>query len=165
MAEPWQRPSGRRGDRGQSVSINYTLSLMIVTLLMAGLFISMGGYLEDERTRATRSELDVLGNRIAADIAAADRLAETSSNDAGAEVRVVTRIPEAVAGTEYYASISSSGGPDRWTVSIELVAPTVNVERTVTTTTRFEVVDSRLSGGRYRVVYDGAAGEIEVNNA
>lgn len=149
----------RRRDRGQSVSINYTLSLIIVTLLMSGLFIAMSDFLDDERERTTRSELTVLGNRIAADIATADRLARTS-DDGVVEVR--TTIPRTVAGSEYDVDIASTqvGSTGYWDVEITLQAPVVSVLRTVQVRTDIEVVDSDVDGGRYVVHFDGSTIEV-----
>lgn len=153
--------SPRRTDRGQSVSINYTVSLVIVTVLMSGLFISMSGFLETEQKRATRSELTVLGNRIAADIATVDRLARTSN---GGSVEVRTTIPRSVAGSEYEVDVSSSqfkGASAAWNVTITLRGSDVDVSRTVEARTTVEVADSDLNGGPYVVSYDGTTIEVD----
>lgn len=148
-------------DRGQSISINYTLSLIIVTVLIAGLFVAMSGYLETERENVTRAELEVLGNRIAADIATADRLARTTETDARVEVR--TTIPRSVAGSEYEVTITSSdpGLNEQFNVEIELRAPTVGVSKNVSTRTEIEVDNSNLHGGPFEVVYDGTTIEVK----
>lgn len=151
----------RRSDRGQSISINYTISLVIVTVMMSGLFLSMSGFLEDERERTTRSELTVLGNRIAADIATADRLALTVE-DGRVEVR--TTIPRSVAGSEYEVDVTSSGfdgGTDSWNVTISLRASDTGVSQTVSVRTDHEVVDSDLNGGPYVVTSDGTVVEVD----
>ena len=151
----------RRRDRGQSVSITYTLSLIIVTVLISGLFISMSGFLDSERERVTRSELTVLGNRIAADISTADRLARTTDDG---EVEVRTTIPESVAGSEYDVEISSTqfGTTSFYDVTVTLQEPETQVTRTVRVRTDFEVVTSRLNGGPYVVHFDGT--DIEVTD-
>lgn len=153
----------RRRDRGQSVSINYTLSLIIITVMMAGLFISMSSFLDDERERVTRSELSVLGNRITADIATADRLA-SATDDSSVEVR--TTIPPSVAGVDYEVDITSTQyrSTSYWNVTVTLRGPSVGVEKTVKVRTAHEVVDSSLNGGPYIVRYRGNADEIEVKD-
>lgn len=153
----------RSSDRGQSISINFTLSLVIVTLLMSGLFMSVSGFLDTERERVTRSEFEVLGNRIAADISTVDRLAQTTDGDA--EVRVTTKIPARVGGTDYEVTITSSqfASTGYYDVEVQFRAPEVGVSRNVSTRTDFAVVGSKLIGGRYTVVYDGT--DIEVNDA
>jgi hypothetical protein len=151
-------------DRGQSVTINYTLSLIIVTLLISGLFIAMSGYLETQRERVTRSEFDVLGNRLAADIATTDRLAR-AGDDAQVEVR--TAIPAAVAGIDYNVDVESTPfKSSNWhNVTITLRSPRLGVERTLRVRTANEVGDSSLSGGPYEVHYHDSSGELEVHDA
>jgi hypothetical protein len=151
-------------DRGQSVTINYTLSLIIVTLLISGLFIAMSGYLDTQRERVTRSEFDVLGNRLAADIATADRLARAGDD---AQVNVRTSIPAAVAGIDYNVDIESSPfKSSTWhNVTVTLRSPRLDVERTLHVRTANEVSDSSLSGGAYVVHYHGNSGKLEVHDA
>lgn len=160
MTREFDERGQSKRDRGQSVSINFTLSLIIVTLLMSGLFISMSGFLDSERERVTRSELDVLGNRIAADISTADRLAQSTSGDAA--VSVTTTIPPRVAGSRYQVEITSSQfkSSDFYNVSVNLQAPVVSVNRTVKTRTRSEVVTSTIDGGEYTVAFDGSTLEV-----
>lgn len=162
------RPAGRSRsglpprDRGQSISINYTMSLIVVTVLISGLFIATNDFLEDERENVTRSELEVLGNRIAADVATTDRLARSTDGDARVEVR--TTIPRSVAGSEYEVTITSSSPADieHYDVEIQLRAPGTRVTKNVTTRTAFAVEDSHLNGGPFEIVYDGST--IEVND-
>lgn len=148
-------------DRGQSVAINYTLSLIIVTVLISALFMSMSDFMGDERERVTRSELEVLGNRITADIATTDRLARATDGDARTEIR--TDIPPDVAGVDYSVTITSAtAGSGYYDVEVQLRAPAVDVNRNVSVRTSTEVSNSRLIGGSYRVVYGGST--IEVKN-
>jgi type II secretory pathway pseudopilin PulG len=146
-------------DRGQSISINYTLSLVIVSLMMSGLFISMSGYLDSEREQVTRSEFEVLGNRLAADISTADRVARTTTG--GGEVRIRTSIPESVAGSSYSIVVSSSStGSGFYDVEIQFRAPQYGVSQNVTTRTKFEVVDGGVRNGPYEVVFTGSTLEV-----
>lgn len=150
----------RLRDRGQSVAINYTFSLIIVALLMSGLFIAMSGFLETERENVTRAEFEVLGNRIAADISTADRLARTTTGDAQVQVR--TKIPQMVAGSEYDVTITSSPAPGGgYDVAIELWASEVSVGKNVSTRTQLEVTSSSLDGGKYVISSDGTTIEVD----
>jgi hypothetical protein len=147
-------------DRGQSVSVNYTLSLIIVTVLISALFISMSGFLDDERERVVSAELKVLGNRMAADIATADRLARTTSSPARVEVR--TDIPTTVGGSDYRVDVSATEfqSSGTWNVTITLRAPDVQVSQTVNVRTETRLVDSEFGSGAYVVVYDGSTMEV-----
>lgn len=146
-------------DPGQSITVNYTLSLVIVSVLMSGLFISVSGFIETEQRRVTRAEFDVLGNRIAADIATTDRLARTTRANSAAEVE--TGIPPRVAGAGYEVTITSQpAGSGQFLVEIRMESEDVDVSRNVSTRTEFEVVNSRLTGGPYVVSFDGSTLEV-----
>lgn len=146
-------------DRGQSVAINYTLSLIIVTVLISALFMSMSDYLESEREQVTRSELEVLGNRVTADIATVDRLARTTAGDDRAEIR--TGIPQEVAGVSYSLRITSTPTGSYYDVEVQLRAPEGDVTRNVSVRTETPVTTSTLAGGSYAVVYDGSTIEVD----
>ena len=62
-------------DRAVSATLGYVLVIGITTILISGLFLAAGGFVENQHERAIRAELEVVGNRLAADIAAVDRLA------------------------------------------------------------------------------------------
>jgi hypothetical protein len=146
-------------DRGQSISINYTLSLVIVSVMISGLFIAMSGYLDDERAQVTRSEFEVLGNRLAADISTADRVARTTGT--GAEVRIRTSIPDSVAGSSYSILVTSSPtGSGFHDVEIQFKASQYGVSRNVSTRTKYEVVDGGVRNGPYEVVFTGSTLEV-----
>lgn len=146
--------------RGQSIAINYTMSLIIVTMLISGLFISMSAYLENERENVTHAELEVLGNRIAADISTTDRLAQTTEGDSRAEIH--TSIPASVAGSQYEVTITSNSPPgiDYYNVEIQLRARGTGEAKNVSTRISNEVTGSNLNGGDYVVVYDGTTIEV-----
>lgn len=159
MARRGARLPPRQQERGQSIAINYTFSLIIVSVLMSGLFIAMSGFLDNERENVTRSEFDVLGNRIAADIATVDRLALTTSGDA--DVRVRTEIPPTVAGTEYEVTITSTPVSGAFEVEIELRAQDVSIVKNVSTRTRLPVTTSTFGGGAFEVSSDGSTIEVD----
>ncbi|PSP46175.1 hypothetical protein BRC60_10940 [Halobacteriales archaeon QH_1_68_42] len=82
---------GPRSDRGQSIALDYTLGLAVGFLLITGLLIAGGDYITDQRNRAQQSELRVIGQQLAADIEAADRLAAAATNG---EVRIERSLVE-----------------------------------------------------------------------
>ena len=96
--------AGLRGDtRSVSVTVNYALNLVVATMLIGGVLTATGGMVQDRRESAARTELSVIGERIAGDLMAADRLAQTGSAGPGADptVSISTAVPERVAGTRY----------------------------------------------------------------
>lgn len=97
-------------DRAVSVTVNYVLTLTIATLLLSGLVVSAGGIIESESERAIQSELEVLGQKLAADIESADRLAtinETEDTEVES-VEIETRLPTWVAGTGYTITVNET---------------------------------------------------------
>lgn len=133
--------------------------LTIVTVLTTGLFVSTTGFVEDQREGAVRSELEVVGNRFAADLTTADRLALT---EGGAKrVEVTSDLPDRVAGTAYEIEIV-----DRGDGLYELVLRTRDrdVSVRVLVRTRTPIRTGTVDGGDVRITYDGS-GPLEVENA
>lgn len=145
-------------NRGVSAVLGYVLTLAIVTLLISGLFFAAGNFVETEHERAVRSELEVVGNRVAADIAAVDRLALAAGSNGEAEL--LTDLPPLVAGKSYTIAISPV--PDTDTVYfINLTAHDLDVEVEVRVKSNTPVVERTVSGGNIRVVFNGTHVEVE----
>lgn len=94
-------------ERAVSVTVNYAMNLAIATVLIAGLLTVTADLVEDRRESATRSELTVVGNRVAADLMSADRLAQAGDDPA---VRIETTLPSQVAGSHYTITIDATPG-------------------------------------------------------
>lgn len=138
-------------DRAVSVTVNYVLTLAITTVLMTGLLFAAGNVVEDRRDSATRSELRVVGERVAANLMAADRLAQTNAS----EVAMVTEGPDRVAGLEYTVSLNATGQE----VVLSTADPEIVVRVAFDNTTA--VSDSTADGGRTRIVLDDPGGVNE----
>lgn len=160
-------------DRGASVPINYTISIVIVTVLMTGLIVAASGQLDAQQERTAESDFAVLGNRMAADISAADRLAQTTENKSAGEVTVQVRtsIPDTSAGASYTIDVTSNaiGAGDAYRVVVTLESRGVDVSETIRLKTGTEVADATVTGGDYRIEYvdddgDGDLDTLEVRN-
>lgn len=143
-------------DRGVSTALGYVLSLAIVTVLIAGIFTGGTGLVEDQREQVIRSELKVLGNRLAADVTTVDRLAIQHPN---ASVRLEEPLPTAVAGRSYRIRVDHLAGSD--TVSITLSTQRPEVTVTVEVANGTAVAESVVAGGPLALTYDGTAVVIE----
>jgi hypothetical protein len=141
-------------DRAVSTALGYVLTLGITTILISGLLIAAGGAVEDRRDVTTRTSLEVAGERLAANLMSADRLAETSGARA---VSVAADIPARVAGTGYEVSTD----PGNSTLVLAADGPDVTVRVRYETTTPVAAVSVR--GGDLRVVLSG--GRLEVRSA
>ena len=149
-----------RDDRGVSTTLGYVLTLAITTVLVSGLLIAVGGFVSGQNERVTRSELDVVGQRLATDVEAADRLVEAGSADGGSNATVVvrSRLPERVAGRTYRVAVNESG---RGRLVLSASDPDVSVE--VSVVTDVAVANATLGGGPVRIAFDG--GKLEVSSA
>lgn len=156
-------------DRATSVTVNYTLSLVIVTVLMAGLLVGASNHLDAQREQTVRSEFDVIGNRLAADIGAADALAQRTTGTPDDEMVLRTSLPAETAGAGYEITVNATDFGGYHLVEVQFVSLETSVNREVTLKSRTPVVNSTLSGGSYEIAYvdddgDGVPDSLEVEN-
>lgn len=142
-----------RGDRAVSVMVGYVLGLVIATLLISGLLIATGDVIGDRREAIVRGELEVVGQRVSAGLATADRLAQTG----GEQVTLEVAAPRRVAGAGYSVEVDAA----RQVVVLETTDPAVTV--TVPFRNRTMVASTTATGGDVEIVLDG--GRLEVHAA
>jgi len=147
-------------ERGVTVPINYLLLVGIVALLSAGLLASTSTFVETQQERAIQSEFQVIGNRMASDIAGVDRLARTV--EGGGSVEAEIDLPRQVAGSAYRIGIDSDGG-ERYLIELTSAEPDVSVS--VPVRSRTEITAGGLDGGDLTVTYDSSSDELVVENA
>lgn len=147
-----------RDDRGVSTTLGYVLTLAITAVLMSGLLIAAGSFVSGQNERVTQTELDVVGQRLAADVETADRLAEAGGGGPNVTVAVGSRLPETVAGRTYRVAVNESGR-DR----LVLRASDPDVSVTVHVVTDVPVANATLGGGPVRVAFEGE--RLEVSSA
>ena len=148
-----RRRPGRGRDRGVSSTLGYVLTLSISVILISGLLFSVGTFVTGQNERVTESELAVLGQRLAADIEAADRLAEAADGDA--RVVVTSRLPRRVAGRPYRVAINESGADE---LVLSTIDPDVSV--TVRVVTDYSLANATVGGGTVDVAFDGTRLEV-----
>lgn len=154
----------QRDDRAVSTAVNYVLNIAVATLLMGALLITGSGLVDDQRERAVRTELRVLGGQLADGVATADRLANANGTQSAAIER---SLPRTVAGVTY--TITVHGGSDPYLL---LATSDPDVEIGVNLTLIEGEPDASippgqtsLSGGPVTITYDGAANELEIREA
>lgn len=141
-------------DRGVSTTLNYVLSLGIASLLVTGLLLAGGTFVEDRQRQVIRSELSVIGEQIASDVNRADRL--LTAGNVATTVTVNQSFPTRLTGTGYDIELNQANG--------ELVLSSVDpeVEVSVTVETESTLVDSNADGGI--VVVQSTGNELEITN-
>lgn len=145
-------------DRAISVTLGYTLTLAVTGLLTAGLLIAGTGFVDDTREDVVRQELEVIGQHVAGNVEAADRLVE--AGDDPSTVTVNETFPSRVAGTTYGIELDPGNGGQ-----LHLSATDVDASVTVEVGTTTAVGDSSANGGEVAVVYDESADELVIRNA
>lgn len=151
--------SGRRfagDDRAVSTTLGYVLSLGIASLLITGLMLAGGGFVENQREQVIRSELEVVGETLIADVEGADRLASAVDGD----VRVKSTLPRRVGSSAYTIDITDEPTSGVYEVTLSAAAVDVSVSLRLVTST--DLATSGVDGGELVVVYDPAADELEV---
>ena len=136
----------RQDDRGVSTTLNYVLGLSIALILITGLLVAGGTFVESQRDQSIRTELEVLGEQVSSDVMMADRLARTTTDNE--TVRVGRDLPPRVAGSNYEVGIEGGSDPR---VVVRTTNPEITVEVPVETITSIE--SSSVSGGSIAVNY------------
>jgi hypothetical protein len=147
-------------DRAVSVPLQYVLLLATIAVLSATLFVGMGDFVQAERTDAVEGTLDVIGHRLSADIATADRLAGPLQG--AGNLTVAVDLPTQVAGSTYTVRVASIGG-NRSHLVLETIRPSTTV--TVDIVTERALAPGTVSGGPVTVVYNPAVDRLEVHHA
>lgn len=146
-------------DRGVSTTLSYVLTIAISTVLVVGLLTAGSTFVDDQRNRVVESELRVIGQRLAADIATADRLVQAS--DDPSTVTVTSQLPQTVSGSPYVVRLIPDGGNASITLSTTALDDDVTVPLSNTTA----IAESSAVNARVFVVYDPATGRLEVDDA
>lgn len=144
-------------DRGTSLTLGYVLSLSIATVLVTGLLIAGGGFVDERRDQVVREELRVIGQHVASNVEKADRL--VVAGDDVDTVAVNQSFPRAVTGAQYNIHlVPASSGSDHLFLnsSSQDIAVRVNV------TTETDLRETTANGGTVAVVYD--SNELVIRN-
>ena len=153
-------------DRAVSVTVGYVMTLAISTLLLSGLFVAGGSFVETQRERATQGELTVVGERVAADLGTVDRLAASAASPADLTVNRSLTLPNRAAGTGYRIRVSASG--TEGTVVLESDRSDRTVEVPFRSSEGVAVRNATVDGGDLRIWWDpdgGADGQVVVSAA
>jgi hypothetical protein len=136
-----------RDERAVSTTVNYVLALAISSLLVSGLLIAGGNFVDGERQRVTSDELAVLGGQLAEGYVDADGLAETGSVD---RLAVRVTLAERAAGSGYTVAVVNRSSPttDPYRYDLVLESEAADVSTTVSVRTNRQAVETTVDGGR-----------------
>lgn len=143
-------------DRAVSVTVGYAMNLALMAILLSGLFIASGGLIESERERAATDELDVIGQQIATELMAADRLAVAANNDT-VTIELAVELPDQVAGSGYTIEINDDED------KLKLSATELDAETMVSFVTNKSVAfKSTVRGGDLTIEWSDSDRGLEV---
>ena len=140
-----------------SITLNYVLVLGISVVLVSGLLLAGGNFVEDQRERVIESELTVIGHHIAGDLEQVDRMVQAGENTERAKIDQSFQLT--VSGTGYDVTLEEN--PDR--VVLTSVSPEVTVEVFLNVKTEIDPGDDRLvTGGDFSVEYDPDSNQLVI---
>ena len=150
--------SGKRSfstdSRGVSTALTHVLTIGITTILISGLFIGTTTLLESQKDRAAYQEMETIGDRLAAEITAADQAAEAPSTG---QSTVVVDHPNTVAGSSYRVRLASDPAVcDTWEPDTCLIlsASQTSQDVEVPLQTSNAISETSVTGGRVRITYN-----------
>lgn len=139
----------RRDRRSTSTTLGYVLTLGIATVLVTGLLVTGGNFVADERQKVIESELEAIGQQVAAGVESTDRLVEAGKGSP--TVRLEQHYPGDVTGSTYRIRLVESADPY---LTLTSTNPEVSVK--IEVTNRTSVGESTADGGTVVIEYDGS---------
>lgn len=151
-----------RSDRAVSSALTYGLVVVITVSLTGGLVLGADALVNDQREKAVRGQLDVIGQRLASTVETVDRMGQA---DGTTTARITREFPRRTAGAQYRIRVVPHAvSADRGTIYVE--ARDLDVSRRVPVRLSDTTLEgTRLNGGPLRVVYDPATDTVRVENA
>ncbi len=144
-------------DRSVSTALGYVLTLAIAALLVGGLFVAGGNFVDDRREQVIRQEMNVVGQHVASNVEEADRMVEAGGSST--EVSINQTFPDRVTGSSYRVElVEDDGGYLR----INSTRPEVSVVIEVDNATALE--NSYAEGGEVAVIYDSGSDELVIRD-
>lgn len=144
-------------DRAVSPVFGYALTLSVSTLLVAGLLMAAGGFVDTQREQTSRNEMEVIGHQVAADIAAADRLNRTEGASPS-ELSIKRTVPTRIVGSSYRIHVRADGeGPTDPYLELRTTDPEVTVTVGIAVPPGTNVATSSVDGGEIVVEVDNGA--------
>lgn len=144
--------------RAASITLNYVLAIAISTLLVTGLLVAGGNFVDGEQDSVVRNELSVVGQRLAADVERLDRM--VAAGDSVSAARINRSLPTAAVGERYDVELDTSAEPE-----LVLTADGADVSVSVPISNRTAVANSSVRSGSVAVVYNSTTEMIKIDDS
>jgi len=146
--------------RAASITLNYVLVLGISTILVTGLIVAGGTFVEDQRERAIEGELRIIGNHLAGNLEQVDRYVNASAGNSPDTAYVNQTFQQDVTGSTYQVELVENGG----TPQLLLTSTQGDTSVRVNVTVQNPIDDgSTATGGTISTAYE--SGELVVRSA
>lgn len=149
-------------DRAVSTVVNYVAALGVMSVLVTGLVMAGGDYVQDQRQQTARAELEVIGQKVSGDLSAAARLARAGDTRS---VVIERQFPETVSGQSYTIELTSTGSGEPQ-LRLQTDSPTVLVAVPVALTedgsSPVGFASATISGGNVEIVYDSSTDTVTI---
>ncbi|MFB6301730.1 MAG: hypothetical protein ABEH78_02540 [Haloferacaceae archaeon] len=149
----------RSNERAVSTAFGYVLLLAVATLMVSGLLLSTGTFIDGQRDQTTREGLSIAGQQAAGAIETADRLVRSTNADPSTLV-VEQRLPRNVAGAGYNIEVNDTGGDAELVLSPAVAGAEASNTVTVPLSNGTAVIETSIQGGPIKVVYTGSRLEV-----
>lgn len=143
--------------RALSTALGYVLTLGVTVILVSGLFIAGGSFVDNQREDVVRTELEIVGEQVATHVNSADRLNQSGMGETN--VTIEQRFPPSVVGAAYRINLEA----DEQRLRLTTNDPRVEVTVPLTNTTA--IADSSASGGQIVVEYDQDQDAVVIDSA
>lgn len=136
-------------DRGVSVTLSYVLLLAVATTMLVAMVIVVGGLLDSQKNHAVQDELTVTGESLATELEQADRLYQSTADNA-TSLTVQKRLPTHVSGSTYRIVVDGDAGE----LTLATTRPEVSISIPVDADA-LAAEEQSLPGGPVEIVDDG----------
>ena len=150
---------GENSDRSVSFVVNYVLVIAITAVLITGIIIAGGSFVEDQREQVIAGEMRIIGNHIAGNLEQVDRYARAGPTS---EAYINQSFGTDVTGSTWSVELDERG--DTSQVVVNSTRPEVSVRVNTTVQTDIDE-DSYSDTGEISVAYDPSSDELVVRDA
>ena len=154
-------PSIGSNDRSVSFAVNYVLVIAITAVLITGIIIAGGSFVEDQREQVIAGEMRIIGNHVAGNLEQVDRYVRAGLGPPS-DAYINQSFGTDVTGSTWSVELDERGGTSQ--VVVNSTRPEVSVRVNTTVQTDIDE-DSYSETGKISVAYDPSSNELVIRDA
>jgi FlaG/FlaF family flagellin (archaellin) len=155
------RTAARSDDRSVSFVVNYVLVIAITAVLITGIIIAGGSFVEDQREQVIAGEMRIIGNHVAGNLEQVDRYVRAGLGPPS-DAYINQSFGTDVTGSTWSVELDERG--DTSQVVVNSTRPEVSVRVNTTVQTDIDE-DSYSETGKISVAYDPSSNELVIRDA